>query len=80
MVSEEAGEIEVAPIFKIYSGYKSPSRITSWNRLKIFELGSGSSFENRYRVGLVYHEYVSKPVGLLKILFKPLVNVKSLLN
>ena len=35
-------------------------------------LGSGSSFG--------FHEFVSKPVGLWKFLFKPLVKVKSLLN
>ena len=27
---------------------------------------SGSGFEIRYRVGLRFHEFVSKPVGLLK--------------
>ena len=41
-------------------------------------LGSGSGFENRYRVGLGFHEIISKPVGLRKILNKSLVKVKSL--
>ena len=33
-------------------------------------LGSGSGFEIRYRVGLGFHEFVSKPVGLLKAIYK----------
>ena len=31
---------------------------------------SGSGFEMRYRVGLGFLEFVSKPVGLLKAIYK----------